>query len=196
VHKITASEIFSTAVTDITEDQRRKAKTINFGLIYGMSAFGLAKQLDVSLHAANQYINSYFSKYPAVKQYMEQSKKLAKENGYVETIYGRRLYLPHINSSNAILRNAAERTAINAPMQGSAADIIKKAMYRIYQAIQQYKYPATMLMQVHDELVFEVKDEYISKMQLEINKQMIAEAKLSVPLVVDIGCADNWGLAH
>jgi DNA polymerase-1 len=196
VHKITASEIFDIAVADVTEDQRRKAKTINFGLIYGMSAFGLAKQLDVSLHAANQYINSYFSKYPTVKQYMEQAKTFAKEHGYVETIYGRKLYLPHINSSNAILRNAAERIAINAPMQGSAADIIKKAMYRIYQAIQQHKYSATMLMQVHDELVFEVEDKHVNKMQLEINKQMIAEDKLSVPLVVDIGCADNWGLAH
>lgn len=196
VHKITASEIFNTPVAEVTKDQRRKAKTINFGLIYGMSAFGLSKQLDVSLYAAKEYIKNYFSKYPAVQQYMEHSKQFAKEHGYVETIYGRRLYLPHVNSSNTILRNAAERTAINAPMQGSAADIIKKAMYRIYQAINQHKYQANMLMQVHDELVFEVKDSDVDKMKLAINQQMIAEKNLSVPLVVDIGCADNWGLAH
>jgi DNA polymerase-1 len=180
----------------VTKEQRRKAKAINFGLIYGMSAFGLAKQIDVSRTEAKQYIDGYFENYPGVLKFMDETKEKAKSRGFVETILGRRLYLPQINAKNKMLQQHALRTAINAPMQGSSADIIKKAMLDIQAWIDREDNGIKMIMQVHDELVFEVKAEK-SKEYAENLRSLMAEAlELSIPLVVDVGIASNWQEAH
>jgi DNA polymerase I len=197
VHAATASEIFSTPLEAVTKEQRRRAKAINFGLIYGMSAFGLAKQLGVSRDEAKAYIKRYFERYPGVLEYMEKTRDMAHTQGYVETCFGRRLYLPEINASNKMRQQAAERTAINAPMQGTAADIIKKAMIAIagWQQTPEGQ-GARMIMQVHDELVFEVQETAIQTATDAIKTHMEQAAVLSVPLRVSIGIGPNWDAAH
>jgi DNA polymerase-1 len=197
IHKATASEVFSVDVDDVTIDQRRSAKAINFGLIYGMSAFGLAKQLNIGRHDAQQYMDKYFNRYPGVLTYMEETRTTAKEQGYVETILGRRLQLPNINSRNGMLKKASERAAINAPMQGTAADIIKKAM--IDMAVWVNKQPegnVQLLMQVHDELIFSIKEDLVESYTKEIQSIMAGAAKLDVPLIADAGMGNNWDEAH
>ncbi|KTD62491.1 DNA polymerase I [Legionella shakespearei] len=197
IHAATASEIFQTPLDDVTHEQRRRAKAVNFGLIYGMSAFGLAKQIGVDRHDAQHYIDTYFHRYPKVLEYMERTRKQAHEQGYVETLFGRRLYLPEINARNIMRQKAAERTAINAPMQGTAADIIKKTMLAIAAwQNSQTNPPARMIMQVHDELVFEVKKEELEACTRIIHNLMEQTVHLSVPLVVSIGTGDNWDAAH
>ncbi len=196
VHSATAAEVFATDLNSVTSEQRRHAKAVNFGLIYGMSRFGLAKQLNITNDEAAHYIDTYFARYPDVGAYMEVTKEKAKELGYVETLFGRRLYLPEINASNGMRRQAAERTAINAPMQGSAADIIKLAMIDIHNWFKTEKPDCFMVMQVHDELVFEVAEDKVDEYQKIIEKLMTDAVELSVPLIVDIGVGDNWEQAH
>ncbi|MGB0446266.1 MAG: DNA polymerase I [Pseudomonadales bacterium] len=196
VHRATAAEVFEVAPDQVTGDQRRSAKAINFGLIYGMSAFGLAKQLGISRGESQDYIGRYFSRYPGVQEYMDNTRTQAADQGYVETIFGRRLYLPDINARNAIARQAAERTAINAPMQGSAADIIKLAMIRVSQWLQSAQLDARIIMQVHDELVFEVAQEQLSALQTGVKQAMEGAAQLQVPLLVDMGTGSDWDQAH
>lgn len=196
IHTATAAEVFGITPEHVTTDLRRSAKAINFGLIYGMSAFGLAQQLGIGRSEAQNYINLYFERYPGVKQYMDNTRELAKQQGFVETILGRRLYLPEINSRNNALRQYAERTAINAPMQGTAADIIKQAMIATDAWIEQEQPPVKMLMQVHDELVFEVSERYLSAASAKIRTLMCSALQLDVPLLVDIGIGKNWDEAH
>ncbi|VAW90935.1 DNA polymerase I [hydrothermal vent metagenome] len=196
VHSATAAEVFGIEVDAVSKEQRRRAKAINFGLIYGMSAFGLAKQLDIERHQAQSYVDLYFERYPSVKDYMERTRKVASEQGYVETVLGRRLYLPDINARNAMRRQYAERTAINAPMQGTAADIIKLAMIKIDQQLENSTLDCAMLMQVHDELVFEVKEKDLDAAEKMINKAMVEAVSLNVSLVVDVGIGNNWDEAH
>ncbi|MBV1950616.1 MAG: DNA polymerase I [Cycloclasticus sp.] len=196
VHKATAAEVFGVSLEQVEDHQRRSAKAINFGLIYGMSAFGLAKQLGIERGAAQGYINLYFERYPGVKQYMDETRELAREQGYIETLLGRRLYLPDINAKNGQLRQYAERTAINAPMQGTAADIIKLAMIAVDQWMTLENPPVRMVMQVHDELVFEVKDDYLEQARSIISQKMSEALKLDVPLIVDVGTGNNWDEAH
>lgn len=196
VHKATAAEVFGVPLDQVETHQRRSAKAINFGLIYGMSAFGLAKQLDIDRGAAQGYINLYFDRYPGVKNYMNETRELAREQGYIETLFGRRLYLPDINAKNGQRRQYAERTAINAPMQGTAADIIKLAMLSVDDWLQVDKPPVQMVMQVHDELVFEVGAAYLDQATGIIQQKMSEAASLDVPLVVDVGIGKNWDEAH
>lgn len=197
VHAATASEIFQTPLDEVTSEQRRKAKAVNFGLIYGMSAFGLAKQIGVERHDAQHYIDTYFQRYPKVLEYMDRTRKQAHELGYVETLFGRRLYLPEINARNMMRQKAAERTAINAPMQGTAADIIKKTMLAVaHWQNSQPNPPAKMIMQVHDELVFEVQVEEVDSCTRIIHNLMENTVQLSVPLLVSIGTGANWDDAH
>jgi len=196
IHRATAAEVFSVAPGEVTAEQRRRAKATNFGLIYGMSAFGLAKQLNISRGEAKDYIDTYFARYPGVQNYMDDVRTGAAEQGYVETLFGRRLYLPEINASNGMRRQAAERTAINAPMQGTAADIIKKAMIDVDQWLESAQVDATMIMQVHDELVFEVKSEQVAAFTTDIIRLMERATVLDVPLIVDVGTGDNWEQAH
>ncbi|NOQ16047.1 MAG: DNA polymerase I [Methyloprofundus sp.] len=196
IHKATAAEVFAVSLEQVTVDLRRSAKAINFGLIYGMSAFGLAKQLGIGRTQAQEYIDLYFTRYPGVKRYMDATRELAKEQGYVETLRGRRLYLPEIHSKNAARRQYAERTAINAPMQGTAADIIKQAMIATDAWLLQEQAGAKMIMQVHDELVFEVAETKIDECSAMIRKLMTEAASLKVPLIVDIGVGNNWDEAH
>jgi DNA polymerase I len=196
IHRHTASEIFGVEPENVTGDQRRSAKAINFGLIYGMSAHGLSKQLGIERHQAAKYMETYFERYPGVRKYMDNTREQAKKDGYVETIFGRRLYLPEINSSNGLRRQYAERTAINAPMQGSAADIIKRAMISIHDWLLEADTGIRMIMQVHDELVFEVPEEQLDLAKTEIEQFMIKAAELAVPLEVGIGVGDNWEQAH
>ena len=196
VHRATAAEVFGVAPDQVTTDLRRSAKAINFGLIYGMSSFGLAQQLGLSRSQAQSYIDLYFARYPGVKQYMDSIRDQAREQGYVETLFGRRLYLPEIKSRNAARRQYAERTAINAPMQGSAADIIKRAMISADQWLFQEKPDAKMIMQVHDELVFEVAEDKVDQFADIIRTIMTSVADLNVPLIVDIGIGSNWDEAH
>jgi len=196
VHSATAAEVFETELKSVTSEQRRHAKAVNFGLIYGMSRFGLAKQLNISNDEAAHYIDTYFARYPDVGTYMEATKEKAKDLGYVETLFGRRLYLPEINASNGMRRQAAERTAINAPMQGSAADIIKIAMIDVHNWIKTENPDCFMIMQVHDELVFEVAEEKVDEYKAIIGRLMSDAVELSIPLVVDIGVGDNWEQAH
>jgi len=196
IHSATAAEIFSVPLDEVETNQRRSAKAINFGLIYGMSAFGLAKQLGINRGEAQEYIELYFTRYPGVKSFMDRMRAEAHEQGYVETLFGRRLYLNDINSRNGQRRQYAERAAINAPMQGTAADIIKLSMIRCHEWLQQSDIDAYMIMQVHDELVFEVKAEQLDAAKTGINNCMSGAAELSVPLVVDIGTGDNWDQAH
>lgn len=195
IHRATASEIFGVSLDEVTSEQRRSAKAINFGLIYGMSAFGLSNQLGIGRAEAQKYMDLYFQRYPAVKHFMTDIREVAAEKGYVETLFGRRLYLPDIKSSNAILRKAAERVAINAPMQGTAADIIKVAMIGIDKAIRNND-EITMIMQVHDELVFEVKADKIEHYSQLIKAEMEKAIELNVPLIAEVGVGDNWDEAH
>ena len=196
VHRATAAEVFDTPLNRVTADQRRSAKAINFGLIYGMSAFGLARQLDIARGDAQAYIERYFERYPGVREYMEQTRASAAERGWVETLFGRRLQLPEINVQNQQRRQAAERTAINAPMQGTAADIIKRAMIRVDAWLRESSPDALMILQVHDELVFEVAEEQADELAGAVRERMEAAAELSVPLVVDVGRGSNWDEAH
>ena len=194
IHSVTAAEVFAEPGEEVTAEQRRGAKAINFGLIYGMSAFGLSKALNISRPVAADYIDSYFHKYPGVKLYMERTKELAKEKGFVETFFGRRLYLPGIHSGRS--RMAAERAAINAPMQGTAADIMKIAMIDIHKWLASSKFDARMIMQVHDEVILEVKDQDTAEVEKKVSEIMQDAAKLRVPIEVESGIAKNWGEAH
>ncbi len=196
VHSATASEVFGVPVDEVSSEHRRRAKAINFGLIYGMSAFGLAKQLEIGRNEAQEYVDLYFERYPGVKRYMDEIREKAREQGYVETVFGRRLYLPEINARNAQRRQYAERTAINAPMQGTAADIIKKAMIACDQWLLEQPKIGRMIMQVHDELVFEINESQLKTAEQNIAQIMNSVADLKVPLVVDIGIGDNWEQAH
>jgi DNA polymerase-1 len=196
VHRATAAEVFGVNLAQVTTDQRRSAKAINFGLIYGMSAFGLAKQLNIGRKQAAEYINLYFERYPGVQDYMNQVRHSAAEKGYVETHFGRRLYLPEINSRNGMLRQAAERTAINAPMQGTAADIIKLAMINVDNWLISNQLKSRMIMQVHDELVLEVPESEQQKVVIGVKECMENAASLQVQLLVDVGVGDNWDEAH
>ena len=197
IHKATASEVFSVPLEEVTADQRRSAKAINFGLIYGMSAFGLSRQLNIPRNDAQKYMDLYFERYPGVLRYMDETREHAKETGYVETVFGRRLYLPDIKASNGARRKGAERAAINAPMQGTAADIIKLAMLRVDEWIQkEAASDVFMMMQVHDELVFEIKEEVVEERVASIVALMEQAAALSVPLQVEAGTGENWDEAH
>ncbi len=196
IHASTAAEIFSTSLDDVTADQRRQAKAINFGLIYGMSAFGLARQLGIERGDAQTYMNAYFDRYPGVKAYMDNTRESAKSSGYVETLFGRRLYLPEISSRNAMRRQHAERTAINAPMQGTAADIIKLAMIEVWSWINKSAADIKMIMQVHDELVFEIPESKVESYSTQLKSIMEDAAELDVPLIADVGVGNNWDEAH
>ncbi|MFO8142336.1 MAG: DNA polymerase I [Marinobacter sp.] len=197
IHKATAAEVFGVSLIEVTSDQRRSAKAINFGLIYGMSAFGLARQLDINRTVAQEYIDRYFDRYPGVLRYMDNIRKQAHEDGYVETLFGRRLYLPEINARNKQLQQAAERTAINAPMQGTAADIIKRAMIEVDTWLhQEHADNAGMTMQVHDELIIEVREDVVEQVKEGLVQRMSAAASLKVPLLVEAGVGDNWDQAH
>ncbi|TDF36241.1 DNA polymerase I [Alteromonadaceae bacterium M269] len=197
IHRATAAEVFSVPLEGVTTEQRRSAKAINFGLIYGMSAFGLSKQLNIPRNESQHYMDTYFERYPGVMQYMQDTRETAKEKGYVETVFGRRLFLPEINDRNGMRRKAAERAAINAPMQGTAADIIKKAMLAVSQWIDTLPQgQIRMVMQVHDELVFEIREEFIETYTAKITELMENAVSLKVPLVVECGVGENWDEAH
>ena len=196
IHQATAAEIFDIGIDDVEKEQRRAAKAVNFGLIYGMSAFGLAKQLNVSRTEAAEYVKLYFQRYPGVKHYMEDTREKAKEDGFVETLFGRKLYLPNINHRNGMLRQHAERTAINAPMQGTAADIIKLSMISVNDWLREETSKTTIVMQVHDELVFEVAEDELEDVEKIIIERMVNAAQLDVPLIVDTGVGINWDEAH
>jgi DNA polymerase I len=196
VHKATAAEVFGVPLEAVTADQRRSAKAINFGLIYGMSAFGLAKQLGIDRASAQKYMDVYFSRYPGVKRYMEKTRELAKAQGYVSTIFGRKIIVPEINATNKMRQMGAERAAINAPMQGSAADIIKLAMIKVDAWLKENTLGARMLLQVHDELIFEVPTEKLGALKAGVKACMESACDLEVPLVVDVGCGANWEEAH
>ena len=196
VHQATASEVFNVPYEEVDSDHRRAAKAINFGLMYGMSAFGLARQLNIGRAEAQAYMDTYFMRYPGVQDFMEETRELAREKGYVETLFGRRLYLPDIKASNMQRRQGAERAAINAPMQGTAADIIKRAMISVDDWLQKEQPGARLVMQVHDELVFEVAENEIQALRAEVEKRMSGAAKLDVPLLVDTGYGADWDTAH
>ncbi len=196
VHRATAAEVFGVAPDEVSNEQRRYAKVINFGLIYGMSSFGLARNLGIETAAAKNYIDRYFQRYPGVKQYMDETRLSAKSRGYVETVFGRRLYLPEINSPNGPRRGSSERQAINAPMQGTAADLIKLAMVKVQEVLDREQRRTRMIMQVHDELVFEVPDDEVDWLKAEIPRLMAGVAELRVPLVAEIGVGANWEEAH
>jgi DNA polymerase I len=196
VHRATAAEVFGVALDQVSSEQRRYAKVINFGLIYGMSSFGLARNLGIETKAAAAYIDKYFQRYPGVKTYMDETRLSAKSKGYVETVFGRRLYLPEINSPNGPRRGGAERAAINAPMQGTAADLIKLSMNKVQDVLDAEKRATKMIMQVHDELVFEVLESEVEWVRLEIPRIMAGVADLKVPLLAEIGFGPNWEKAH
>lgn len=196
VHRATAAEVFGVELAEVSSDQRRSAKAINFGLIYGMSAFGLAKQIGVDRKQAQAYIDRYFTQYPGVLAYMERTRAQAAEQGFVETLFGRRLYLPEINAKNPALRKGAERTAINAPMQGTAADIIKRAMCKVDQWLETSGLDARVILQVHDELVLEVREDLVEQVSEQIRPHMSSAAQLDVPLLVEVGVGANWDEAH
>jgi DNA polymerase-1 len=200
VHRATASEVFDVPYEDVDPEHRRAAKAINFGLMYGMSAFGLARQLNIGRNEAQAYMDTYFLRYPGVLEFMESTRKSARDKGYVETLYGRRLYLSEINASNGQRRQAAERAAINAPMQGTAADIIKRAMITVDDWLEhtfnKQDENARLIMQVHDELVLEVREDLVDEVKAEVEKRMSAAADLAVPLVVDSGSGTDWEAAH
>lgn len=196
IHQATASEVFSTPLERVSADQRRSAKAINFGLIYGMSAFGLARQLGIERGAAQQYVDLYFQRYPGVKRFMDETRALARDRGFVETVFGRRLYLTDIRSGNAQARQYAERSAINAPMQGTAADIIKRAMVAVHAWLESERVAAKLIMQVHDELVFEVAADAVDAVRERVRRHMADAAQLRVPLKVDVGIGANWDEAH
>ena len=196
IHKATAAEVFGRRLEEVTGNERRAAKAINFGLMYGMSAFGLARQLGIGRGEAQDYIALYFSRYPGVRDFMERTRQQAREQGYVETVFGRRLYLDYINKGTQGQRAGAERAAINAPMQGTAADIIKRAMVSVDAWLAAHSARALMILQVHDELVFEAEQDFVDTLLQEVTARMSGAAQLSVPLVVDSGIGDNWDEAH
>ena len=196
VHRATAAEVFGVGTDQVSNDQRRYAKVINFGLIYGMSAFGLAKALGIDNTAARNYIDRYFQRFEGVKRYMDETRSQAKDNGFVETVFGRRLYLPEIRSPNGPRRAAAERAAINAPMQGTAADLIKMSMNQVQQSLDSQGKRTRMIMQVHDELVFEVPEDELEWLQQTVPSLMASVAQLRVPLLAELGVGPNWDQAH
>jgi DNA polymerase-1 len=196
IHAMTASDVFGIPIDELDSATRSRAKAINFGMIYGISPFGLARQLGIAQGDAKSYIEAYFERYPGVKGYMEDTKESARENGYVETIYGRRVHVPGIQDKNPARRNFMERAAINAPLQGSAADIIKRAMILMPKALTSAKLKAQMLLQVHDELIFEVPESELEKTEAVVKKTMESAASLSVPLICDTGSGANWDVAH
>jgi DNA polymerase I len=196
VHRATASEVFGVAPGEVSSEQRRYAKTINFGLIYGMGAFGLAASLGIERKAAVAYIERYFERFAGVKRYMDQTKARAAELGYVETLFGRRIYLPEIKGGNGPRKSGAERQAINAPMQGTAADLIKLAMISVQELLEREKRGTAMVMQVHDELVFEVPHAELDWARVEVPRVMASVAQLAVPLLAEVGVGANWDEAH
>ncbi|MFY7866672.1 DNA polymerase, partial [Roseateles sp.] len=196
VHRATAAEVFRTPLNEVTSEQRRYAKTINFGLIYGMGAFGLAQSLGIDPKAARDYIDLYFNRFAGVKHYMDATRESAKAKGYVETVFGRRLWLPEINSGNGPRRTGAERQAINAPMQGTAADLIKLAMSAVQAALDAEGKATRIVMQVHDELVFEVPEAELDWVKAEVPRLMAGVAQLKVPLLAEVGVGANWDQAH
>jgi len=196
IHKATAAEIFGVPIGEVTSDQRRYIKAVNFGLIYGMSAFGLAAQLGIERGAAQQFIDKYFARYPGVAQYMLRTRELAHKQGYVKTVFGRRLWLPDINAGGGPRRQAAERAAINAPMQGTAADLIKLAMIEVQAWLDRERLNSRLILQVHDELVLEVPNAEVAQLKGELPRLMTGVATLDVPLVVDVGTGPNWEQAH
>nr|MBP6280353.1 DNA polymerase I [Rhodocyclaceae bacterium] len=196
VHRATASEVFGIPLNEVAAEQRRAAKAINFGLIYGMSAFGLAKQINVDRSAAQSYMDRYFARYTGVARYMEETRALARSNGYVETVFGRRLWLPEIKSSNVGRRQGAERAAINAPMQGTAADLIKRAMLAVQDWLDAQKLQSLLILQVHDELVLEVPEVELDVVKAALPKLMGGVADLKVPLLVEVGVGGDWDTAH
>jgi DNA polymerase-1 len=200
IHKLTASQVFGVKSDDVTNEMRRNAKAINFGIIYGQSAFGLAKQLNISRTEAKEYIDSYFYQYPGIKKYMEHTQDLARKKGYVETVFGRRCYIPSINDKNPMRRAGAERQAINAPLQGAAADIIKRSMKNIPEILKINKINAELILQVHDELIFECIETEVDRL-IPIVKSIMIDApnpafKMTVPLEVEAGVGNNWDEAH
>jgi len=196
IHQSTAAEVFDIPLDEVDADRRRSAKAINFGLIYGMSAFGLARQLGINRGQAQEYVDMYFARYPGVKAYMDATREHAREAGFVETVFGRRLYLPEIHARQAQRRQYAERSAINAPMQGTAADIVKKAMIAVDAWLQTSKVDARLIMQVHDELVLEVHHDIAPVVQDQVVELMNSAADLRVPLKVTVGVGNNWDEAH
>jgi DNA polymerase-1 len=196
VHRATAAEVFGLTPIEVSNEQRRAAKAINFGLIYGMSAFGLAKQIGVERSAAQAYMDRYFARYPGVARYMEETRATAREKGYVETVFGRRLWLPEIRSPNAGRRQGAERAAINAPMQGTAADLVKRAMIAVQDWLDSEAMRTLLLLQVHDELVLEVVDDELAAVREALPKLMGGIAQLKVPLLVEVGVGGDWESAH
>jgi DNA polymerase-1 len=196
IHRATAAEIFGITPADVASEQRRYAKVINFGLIYGMSAFGLAGNLGIERSAAQMYIDKYFMRFSGVKRFMDETRQAAKANGYVETVFGRRLWLPEINSPNGPRRQGAERAAINAPMQGTAADLIKLSMIAVQDWLEQSGMQTLLIMQVHDELVLEVPQQELELMREKIPALMAGVAALRVPLVAEVGVGSNWDEAH
>ena len=196
IHKATAAKVFNVALDDVTRDQRSSAKAVNFGIIYGQSAFGLAQNLGISRKEAKQIIDSYFDQYPTIKGYMEETVAKARENGYVETIMKRRRYLKDINSANAVVRGFAERNAVNAPIQGSAADVIKMAMIGVDGAMKEANMKSKMLLQVHDELVFDVHESEIEQLQKLVKYEMESAVEIAVPMEVEMEVGDNWLDAH
>jgi DNA polymerase I len=196
VHRATASEIFGVTPIEVSNDQRRIAKVINFGLIYGMSAFGLASNIGITRDAAKLYIDRYFQRYPGVANYMDETRSKAKRDGFVETVFGRRLWLPEINGGSGPRRQGAERAAINAPMQGTAADLIKLSMIAVQDWLEASKVESKMIMQVHDELVLEVPQAELAEVRKRLPELMCGVATLKVPLVAEVGVGDNWEEAH
>lgn len=196
VHRATAAEVFGVTPLEVSGEQRRYAKVINFGLIYGMSAHGLAKNLGIERQAAANYIERYFARYPGVAAYMDRTRAQAREQGYVETVFGRRLYLPEIRAQQAGRRQGAERAAINAPMQGTAADLIKKAMVEVANWLRAERLASRLILQVHDELVLEVPDQEVSVVRETLPRLMAGVARLTVPLVAEVGVGANWDEAH
>jgi DNA polymerase-1 len=196
IHASTAAKVFNVPLEEVTREQRSNAKTVNFGIIYGVSAFGLSNQTDLSRTEAKELIDTYYQTYPKLRNYMSELVDFARDNGYVQTVLGRRRYLKDINTANAIVRGAAERNAVNAPIQGSAADIIKIAMINIHEKIEKEGYKSKMLLQVHDELVFDVYKPELSLMKNLIKTEMENAHILSVPLDVEIGLGENWLQAH
>ncbi|HET8585357.1 MAG TPA: DNA polymerase, partial [Casimicrobiaceae bacterium] len=196
IHRVTAAEIFNVAQDEVSADQRRYIKAVNFGLIYGMSAFGLATQLNIERAAAQQFIDRYFTRYPGVADYMQRTRELARAQGYVETVFGRRLFLADIRAASGPRRAGAERAAINAPMQGTAADLIKLAMIAVQDYLDREALRTRLILQVHDELVFEAPDDEVERLVRNLPALMTSVATLRVPLKVDVGVGRNWDEAH
>ena len=196
IHAATASKVFGVAIDDVSREQRANAKTVNFGIVYGVSAFGLSQQTNLNRSEAKELIDAYYLTYPNLKAYMNEQIDFARENGFVETVLGRRRYLKDINSQNAVVRGAAERNAVNAPIQGSAADIIKLAMINIHHRLKNESWKSKMLLQVHDELVFDVPNAEVEDLTTMVKEEMENAYSLDVPLVVDVGIGKNWLEAH